>query len=510
MTDISIVLNCHDEDKYIEATLKSLDLCIQEAVCSNLTVELICVLDSATTKLSEKIQDFQFKSLVLLKVIHVTNASLGLSRNDGIKVCTGNFICTADADDLISSNWLLACFQTAQNYFSETKKHCIVVSEFIYSFGNSVSLQKYFASRYFSPCDVIAYNPFSSRVFAHRTIFEKLMYQNLNKNSGFAYEDWDFNVRSYFLGIEFITAPQTILFYRRRDNSIMTQSDYVKLIPYSELYEPKILIERATNYTRPLDFKKLASSNVRHYAQSKFFIQSITQMNEIDPSVNLKNEIFTKNTDLVWHHYGYDLLNLFQKTEGLQFSCVIYLEESVSQQTVNLLKNFINLNQRYFASGEVLLLADFATNIFNSIFGKIPIVELSSFSKNLSKTTRDLFNTRVLLSLVKDKGCLIVESEDSAYIGHYKKALLSRAKVLKLSEFISQLGLHQQSFISCDRENVGIWKLPVVSDEKTKYIIPYIVKNLSSFPTLYIRLKNLYRSYYVQKLIRFLFRREFE
>lgn len=510
MTDISIVLNCHDEDEYIEATLKSLDLCIQEAVRSDLSVELICVLDSATTKLAEKILNFKFNSLLLFKVVHVTNSSLGLSRNDGIKVCTGNFICTADADDLISSNWLLSCFQTANKYFNRAKKHCIVVSEFIYSFGNVVSLQKYFPSKYFSPCDVIAYNPFSSRVFAHKTIFEKLLYRNLNKNSGFAYEDWDFNVRSYYLGIEFIIAPQTILFYRRRDNSIMTQSDYVKLIPYSELYEPKVLIERATNYSRPNNFEMLAGSNVRHFAKSKFFMESLTQMKEIDPSVDLKNETFTKNTDLVWHHYGYDLLNLFRKTEGLQFNYVIYLEESVSQQTINLIKKIINSNHNTFASGKILLLSDHATNIFESIFGKIPIVELNSFSKNLSKLTKDIFNTRALLSLVKNNGYLIVESEDSDYMRYYKKALLSRARILVLPEFISQLESNQPSFNSCDRENIEIWKLPIVSDEKTKYLIPYLVKKLSSIPTLYLILKRVYRSYYAQKLIRFLFKREFE
>ena len=509
MFDISLVLNCHNEDLFINATLKSLDLCFVEANKAGLSVELVCVLDRPTLSIEKKIDSFRFRSSIFKKVIVVNNASLGLSRNDGINASSGEFVCTADADDLISKNWLVESYKAAKEYFDYSKCHCVVVSEYVYSFGNVISLQRYFGSKYFSPCDIIAYNPFSSRVFAHRSVFIRIPYQNLDKNSGFAYEDWDFNVRAYYYNVEFITSDKTILFYRRRDDSIMAQTDYVKLIPYSKLFSPVELVNRQLTYRRPKDFSEIINSNVKAFSKTPAFLEAIKELASIEPDISLNNHEFTKNTDLVWRHYGYSLFDLFKKTQTYQFDCIIYLSNNVSDREVEGVISFVNKIANNKKLGGCLLVADFPTERLNSIFSLIPVLDLESFQNDLTKTTQDIFKCRLLLSLLKTGGHLVTDAGRGVFINHYRKSLSSKIRLISLDEFLC-LSADQinQIFASTNRETW--WKSPIQADKERIFILPKLVKFFSNSPRLFSALKRIYRNRFVYKLAQNVFRHDLE
>lgn len=105
--DISIVLNCHNEDLYIQSTLRSLNDSFVVANDNGIVLELISVLDSPTVGVQEAISKFSFAGLCDHRVVVVSHKSLGLSRNEGIKNSSGRYIVTADADDLrwVSEKW---------------------------------------------------------------------------------------------------------------------------------------------------------------------------------------------------------------------------------------------------------------------------------------------------------------------------------------------------------------------------------------------------------------------
>ena len=448
-------------------------------------------------------------NVVYKKIIIVDNRSLGLSRNDGVTASSGEFVCTADADDLISKNWLSESYKAAKRYFDCHQSHCIVVSEYIYSFGNIVSLQKYFNSKYFAPCDVIAYNPFSSRIFAHRSIFVRIPYRNLSKDSGFAYEDWDFNVRAYHQNIEFITADQTILFYRRRDNSIMSQTDYVRLIPYSDLFNPTNLVERHSRYKRPEDFGEIVKYDVKAFSKSAYFLETIREMRAIEPCISIKNHEFCQNTDLIWRHYGYNLFDLFKKTCTHQFDCIIYLSKDVSDrelQGIIFLLNKVGLNLKL---GDCLLITEHPTKALQTIFELVPVLDLSSFTKDMTESTRDVFRCRVLLSLLNSGACLVTERGSNAFINHYRKALSSRANLIALTSFLTYPAKQIKQILVTLNKEVW-WKSPIMADEDIFFTLPKIVKFFSNFPVLYAMLKRIYRNRFVYKVVQVFFRHELE
>ena len=187
--DISVILNCHNESIYVISTLKSLEISIQKAAEKGISVELIIVLDKPSEEIKSTIGMFRFPDFFRLKTIEVSNGSLGLSRNDGIRAAEGKFIYLCDADDLVSSNSIIDSYWEANNYFKINKKHSCFVPQFVYTFGNRKNLTELYDSRYFSPSDLVFCHPFCSRIFFHSSLFENRSFKDLRKETGFAYED---------------------------------------------------------------------------------------------------------------------------------------------------------------------------------------------------------------------------------------------------------------------------------------------------------------------------------
>ena len=94
---ISIVITAYNVGKYIE---KSINSVLNQTYKD---IELIVVEDCSTDNTLEIVNKFKDK-LKLVK--HDTNVGAGLSRRDGIKTSTGDFVLLLDADDWLSSNYI--------------------------------------------------------------------------------------------------------------------------------------------------------------------------------------------------------------------------------------------------------------------------------------------------------------------------------------------------------------------------------------------------------------------
>lgn len=105
--DYSIVLNLHNEAPYLKRTLRSLAQAAEFARHKGLTSELVLVLDSADDATRKWVEKADYSEFGSYKVLHVSNRSLGLSRNDGIAAAGGEYITTADGDDLVSYNFFV-------------------------------------------------------------------------------------------------------------------------------------------------------------------------------------------------------------------------------------------------------------------------------------------------------------------------------------------------------------------------------------------------------------------
>ncbi len=285
--DYSIVLNLHNEAPYLKRTMRSLADAARFARYKGLTSELVLVLDSADETTREWVENADFSDFNWHKTLHVSNRSLGLSRNDGIAAATGEYITTADADDLVSYNF----FVQMHNALLEHGPNTIICPEHVCSFGDRTYWGQYTSSEDVTNIMLFGANSYVSRIGCHRSVFDNLQF--IDARGGMkAFEDWHFNCEAVAAGYRFDVAKDTILFYRQRRNSIMTTS-HGRIIPFSKLFMPSIFVRRCADDYRRLNGRKwfdgFNSDLMRQrLLASQVIVESIAAANYIEPKIDLE------------------------------------------------------------------------------------------------------------------------------------------------------------------------------------------------------------------------------
>lgn len=137
--DISLILNLHNETKYLRRTMLSLEEAVRFAALHEVKVEIIVVLDSPAPSTRDWIASYDFAAFDGVQVTEVANGSLGLSRNSGLDLAQGEFIGTVDADDIVSFNMFYEMYLTARS----SPRKTIVIQQFVYAFGEEFFLVEY-------------------------------------------------------------------------------------------------------------------------------------------------------------------------------------------------------------------------------------------------------------------------------------------------------------------------------------------------------------------------------
>lgn len=291
--DVSVVLNMHREALYLRPTLLSLESCAGEAAKAGLKVELIAVFDRADQDTLEVFHQTPLPTFEKIKVTEIDVGSLGLARNAGIQKAEGEFIWTSDGDDLVSRNSIVELVSTARNHPSPK---VAVFLEYLAAFGEQYHVVRYVGSQWLTAADFAYQHPYVSRIFIRRSAFDSLRYLDLKVTTGFAYEDWDFNSRLFAAGFEFAIAPNTVLFYRQRGNSLLKQANATsaKMIPHSALFDSKayrlaMASAREKNPDWPLFIRARQRFSEMNFARelmaSEPLVGYVAEATQLDPEV---------------------------------------------------------------------------------------------------------------------------------------------------------------------------------------------------------------------------------
>lgn len=106
MPKISIIIPCYKTEKF-------LDKCLDSVVNQTLTdIEIILVDDESPDHIPQMCDEWAQKD-TRIKVIHKKNEGLGLARNAGIKIASGEFIAFLDSDDIVNINTYQFCYDLA-------------------------------------------------------------------------------------------------------------------------------------------------------------------------------------------------------------------------------------------------------------------------------------------------------------------------------------------------------------------------------------------------------------
>lgn len=244
MTEISAIINFHNEKLKAIPSIRSFLHCCDYAIDKGIQVQKIVVVDNPDPLTSQVIDSFSHQFDTVLEVDH---RDLGESRNSGRKVSDGKFLSFFDGDDLWGEEWLMRSLQWMA---SNSNPRAICHPEVVYYFDATDYLNHvvdsapsqtarsfHFLHKDSTEVDVkhwkIRYNNlWTSNSFGHREIYEEFPYIKADTTVGFGVEDWAWNATTLYAGIRHAIVPETVHLVRtKQDGSLGQQNAAQNLIP---------------------------------------------------------------------------------------------------------------------------------------------------------------------------------------------------------------------------------------------------------------------------------------
>jgi hypothetical protein len=163
-------------------------------------------------------------------------------RNALIPLTEGRFIAFLDADDLFSENWLaegLAVLTAAEERGERVIAHPEL--NIVFDGGQYLVQTLDQDSPLFTPYFLYVRNCYDSLCMTPREAHLEVPYVHRDIPNGLSFQDWQFAIETMSRGWKHVVARDTIIFKRRRDTSLMTESQARRSLVRSL---PEMLIER--------------------------------------------------------------------------------------------------------------------------------------------------------------------------------------------------------------------------------------------------------------------------
>lgn len=245
-TDLTLIVTAHDETLVCGPTMEAADVAVGAARAAGYTVQTIVALDRATEATTAYFHQSHFDHWERW-TMH--EGDLGRVRNVLMPQTSGRFIAFLDADDLFSENWLADGLDTmiaAEDRGDRVIAHPEV--NIIFDGGRYLWHNLDQDSPLFTPYYLYVRNCYDSLCLAPREAHLAVPYVTRDVPHGLSFQDWQFAVETMSRGWKHVVVPDTIIFKRRRDSSLVVESLNRKSIIRSL---PEMAIDRIRNLTRP-------------------------------------------------------------------------------------------------------------------------------------------------------------------------------------------------------------------------------------------------------------------
>ncbi|HET7326702.1 MAG TPA: glycosyltransferase family A protein [Nocardioidaceae bacterium] len=227
-TDLTVVVTAHDETAVCGPTMRAADLAVEAARERGFAVQTIIGLDAPTEATSTYFHQPHFDHWER-RVLQ--ERDLGRVRNALVPECVGRYIAFLDADDLFSENWL-AEGVVAMDAAQERGEHAVAHPELnvIFDGQKAVLLNIDQSSPLFTPQYLYFRHYYDSLCMAPREAHLEVPYVSRDVPNGLSYQDFQFTIETLAAGWQHVVVKDTIIFKRRRDVSLVTESNTRKSV----------------------------------------------------------------------------------------------------------------------------------------------------------------------------------------------------------------------------------------------------------------------------------------
>jgi glycosyltransferase involved in cell wall biosynthesis len=221
-TDLSLVVTVHSETLVCGPTMESAERAVAAARTSGHSVELIIALDNPTEETTDYFDQSCFDDWDR-RVMH--EGDPGKVRNAIVPQTAGRFVAFLDGDDLFSENWLADGVTRLKRAEAEgTRVIAHPELNVIFDGGTQMNHNIDQDSPLFTPHFLYVRNCYDTLCLTPRDAHLQVPYGGRDIARGISREDWQFAVETMARGWQHVVVPDTIIFKRRRDTSMMVES----------------------------------------------------------------------------------------------------------------------------------------------------------------------------------------------------------------------------------------------------------------------------------------------
>ena len=229
-----MAVTAHNEGLVAHKTMRSILEATKRLEEKKISYEILIHIDNG-----DQITKDYFKRYAKMPnvVIYENNfGDPGPSRNFLTQKASGEYLTFLDGDDLISDNWLVVAYGALIGATEEVIVHPEGILTFGTEVNNVLTIQTETLPREKDTIILLGENRWCAILMAKTSTLLKFPYQHLT--GGYSHEDYVFNVETTNAGIKHIIAKETILFYRRSNNSRLSSSNNMnQIIPYMEFFD---------------------------------------------------------------------------------------------------------------------------------------------------------------------------------------------------------------------------------------------------------------------------------